>query len=127
MLTDAAPGATVALVGGQRGLPMGVPAGSLCIGGGRRVIAHGQAGPGGAALLPWHPGAAGWTALSSGQFAVQALSQGLDRLFGQPCPALFKIKFFGGGGRPAASLAGASGPNGGAPTFWSLPRRAAGP
>ncbi len=90
-LTDAAPGATVALVGGQRGLPMGVPAGSLCIGGGRRVIAHGQAGPGGAALLPWHPGAAGWTALSSGQFAVQALSQGLspglsNALAIQTCP-----------------------------------------
>ncbi len=91
VLTDAAPGATVALVGGQRGLPMGVPAGSLCLGGGRRVIAHGQAGPGGAALLPWHPGAAGWTALSSGQFAVQALSQGLaprlsNALAIQTCP-----------------------------------------
>ncbi|MDG1491599.1 MAG: hypothetical protein P8R43_06875, partial [Planctomycetota bacterium] len=90
-LTGAAPGVTVALVGGQRGLPMGVPAGSLCIGGGRRVIAHGQAGPGGAALLPWHPGAAGWTALSSGQFAVQTLSQGLaprlsNALTIQTCP-----------------------------------------
>ena len=91
VLTGAAPGATVALVGGQRDLPVTVPAGSLCIGGARRVIAQAQADSGGAADLLWFPGPVGWTALSSGQFAAQGLSQGLsarlsNALAIQTCP-----------------------------------------
>ena len=76
LATGAAPDAPVALIGGQRGRPMSVPAGSMCIGSGRRVLAVGQAGFGGTAQISWSPGAAGATALSSGQFAVQAASQG---------------------------------------------------
>ena len=90
-MTGAAPGATVALVGGQRDLPMSVPAGSLCLGAGRQVLALAQAGLDGTAHVTWHPGAAGLNALSSGQLAVQALSQGTlpalsNALAIQTCP-----------------------------------------
>jgi len=90
-VTGAAPGATVALVGGQRDLPMSVPAGSLCLGAGRQVLDLAQAGLDGTAHLTWLPGAAGLNALSSGQLAVQALSQGTlpalsNALAIQTCP-----------------------------------------
>ena len=76
LATGAAPDAPVALIGGQRGRPISVPAGSLCIGSGRRVLAVAQAGPEGAVQITWSLGVDVATALSSGQFAVQAASQG---------------------------------------------------
>lgn len=91
VLTGVTPGASVALVGGQQDLPVSVPEGSLCVGGAQQVIAQAQAGPEGVAHLIWQPEPSGWAALSSGQFAAQALIPGpstqlSNALAVQTCP-----------------------------------------